>query len=188
MSAVDTVSLRLRGTCRKWMWSSVLYSCLRPDSFFFSSSISCSRRSIKASDWLKAAFSLIPISLLTSDLILSMERIISSNIFWLSTMALWAEFWAKQAGCHRFTAWSSSAWTKQSWETDLALCRNWSGCWGLTLRESTAVLSSSSSFTLSWHFCLISAWETPKSFCRIKEYYRDMRFNNFPTVCAHAGS
>ncbi|KAA8586439.1 hypothetical protein FQN60_000275, partial [Etheostoma spectabile] len=59
------------------------------------SSVGVHSRSISASDWLKAAFSLIPISLVTSDLILSMERIMSSNIFWLSTMALWAEFWTE---------------------------------------------------------------------------------------------
>ncbi len=34
-----------------------------------------------------------------------------------------------------------------------------------TLRESTAVFSSSSSLVLCWHFCLISAWDTPRSFC-----------------------
>ncbi len=56
----------------------------------------------------------------------------------------------------------------------------------VTFNESTAVFSSSSSFTLSWHFCLISAWEIPKSFCKIKAYYTAIYFTVLLSMPSHA--
>lgn len=58
----------------------------------------------------------------------------------------------------------------------------------LTFNESTAVFSSSSSFTRSWHFCLISAWEIPKSFWKMsQQHYIMWIFLNLPVVQWRSG-
>lgn len=56
----------------------------------------------------------------------------------------------------------------------------------LTFSESTAVFSSSSSFTLSWHFCLISAWEIPKSFWKF--YKATLHYNMFSQASSPSAS
>lgn len=88
------------------MWSSVRDSWVISLSLLFRSAISLVRRSMWPSALLSAALLLLVISLVISCCILSMERIMSPNIFSHSCSALWAEFYtgnmevcSKSTGC-----------------------------------------------------------------------------------------
>lgn len=102
----DCISARCL-TWMKWMWSSVRDSWVISLSLLFRSAISWVRRSMWPSALLSAALLLVEISLVISCCILSMERIMSLNIFSHSCRALWAEFCRenmqachKSSGCH----------------------------------------------------------------------------------------
>lgn len=79
-------------TWMKWMWSSVRDSCVISWSLLFRSAISWVRRSMCPSALLSAALLLEVMSLAISCCILSMERIMSLNVFSHSCSARWAEF------------------------------------------------------------------------------------------------
>ncbi len=78
-------------TWRKWMWSSVCESCSSSVFLFLRSSISCSSRFSCSSARLTSAFSWSLISCVTSERLLSMERIRSVKILSLSSTAACAE-------------------------------------------------------------------------------------------------
>lgn len=102
-------------TWMKWMWSSVRDSWVISVSLLLRSAISLLRRSMWPSALLRAALLLEEIILVISCCILSMERIMSPNIFSHSCRARWAEFCTgntevcnKSTGCH--AAFTSTLW------------------------------------------------------------------------------
>ena len=94
-------------TWMKWMWSSVRDSWVISLSRLFRSAISWLSRSMWPSALLSAALLLEAISLVISCCILSMERIMSPNIFSHSCSALWAEFCTGKTDITPLINWAS---------------------------------------------------------------------------------